>query len=217
MGEGRVVGAAAQQAWRQALTWLGGSTSAKQLYDQYLAQSPQDAEIQQLEREASVPVQNAEGGVEAQGYADLKRGNVAAAERQFASELRDHPDDAQALAGLGIVRMRQQRFGEARDLLGRAMRASPDNRKDWIAAYDSASYWATVNEAKALARSGNLGRAKALLTSLQGRSRSDNGGADLVLADVNMRLKDYSGAEQAYRRAVGASPRPAPAPHARGR
>src|SRR5258708_4115997 len=28
-----VVGASAQQAWRQSLTWLGGSPSAKQLYD----------------------------------------------------------------------------------------------------------------------------------------------------------------------------------------
>src|SRR5258707_7713227 len=35
---------------------------------------------------------------------------------------------------------------------------------------------------------------------------SENGGADLVLADVNMRLKDYSGAEQAYRRVLRSRP-----------
>ncbi|MBV8890237.1 MAG: BCSC C-terminal domain-containing protein [Alphaproteobacteria bacterium] len=41
------VGAQAAQSWRQALMWLGGGPRDRQLYDEYLAQYPQDMQIRQ--------------------------------------------------------------------------------------------------------------------------------------------------------------------------
>ncbi len=200
-----VVGAAALQSWRQSLTWQGGSPGAKQQYEQYIAQYPQDNEIAQLLKEAATPVASAGNEAQSQAYEDLKRGNLGGAERQFAAELKDNPNDPPALGGLGLVRLRQQRFVEARDLLARAMRGAPEQAGDWTAAHDSAAFWATVQEAKGIARS-NPARARQLLTGLLSRSRSDNWGVELVLGDIDLRLKDYTGAEQAYRRALRGRP-----------
>ena len=192
-----VVGASAVQAWKQALTWLGGSPAAKQALQQYLAQYPQDADVQQLLTD--IKNQPAIGGEQSQAYIDLKKGNLVAAERQFAADLRDHPDDAQALAGLGLVRLRQQRFGEARDLLARAIKAAPDQRKDLEPAYDSALFWGRVEEAKRAAAARNYAAARAILTPLLAHPRPDEWGAAMVLGDVETKSGQPAAAEMTYR------------------
>ncbi len=156
-----VVGAQAGRSWKQALMWLGARPEDRQLYSQYLAKYPQDAELRQHIAEVEKPGAAGPAGPGAIGYNDLNRGNLAAAERQFAKQLRQHPGDADALAGLGLVRLRQQRFGEARNLLGRAMHAAPSRRSRWAAAYATAEMWSEINEGKAAAAAGNYARAEA--------------------------------------------------------
>lgn len=197
-----VVGADAVKLWRQALLW-GAPTP---LYAQYLAQFPQDQEVRQ--RAADIAAQSGGAGASAQSqaYVDLQHGKLAAAEKQFAASLHSNPNDAQALGGLGLVRLRQQRFAQARDLLGRAMRADPADRKNWTAAYDSASFWASVEEAKALQSAGKLQQARALLNRLLAHPRGDSWGAEMVLANVESRLHDNTAAEQTYRRVLKARP-----------
>jgi tetratricopeptide (TPR) repeat protein len=200
-----IVGADAVKAWRQSLTWMNGSSAAKGAIQQYLAQYPQDSEIQQLLTDlAKQPA----GGSEAQSkaYADLQHGNLAAAERQFASDLRANPNDPQALAGLGLVRLRQNRFVEARDLLGRAIKAAPDQQKEIEPAYQSAVFWAQVQTAKGLAAQKNYAGAETILSRLLANPRSDNWGAELVLGDVEAKLGHQAAAEAAYRRALRARP-----------
>lgn len=114
-----VVGPQAVRAWKQALTWLGGSAQDRAVYAQYLAKFPNDAEVRQHMAEAE---KQGAPGVAAPGYADLNRGNLAAAERQFAADLRSNPNNPDALAGLGVVRLRQHRLEQARELLGHAIR-----------------------------------------------------------------------------------------------
>src|SRR5712691_4770721 len=114
-----LVGTQATQAWKQSLMWLGGGPADRALFNEYLAKFPSDAEIRQHLAEAGKL--GAAGGPGAPGYADLNRGNLAAAERQFEAALRGNPSDPTALAGLGIVRLRQHRLPQARELLGRAI------------------------------------------------------------------------------------------------
>ncbi|HYM72867.1 MAG TPA: tetratricopeptide repeat protein, partial [Stellaceae bacterium] len=203
----QMVAANAVKSWRQALTWLGGSPAAKAAYQKYLAQYPQDSDIQQLLADlAKQPAGGAMDEAQSKAYADLKRGNIAAAERQFAADLRAHPDDVQALAGLGLIRLRQQRFAEARALLGRAIKAAPDEQKDLAAAYESATFWAQVNDAKRMAAAGNYTGAQAFLTRLLSRPHRDNWGAEMVLGDVETKMGQNAAAEATYRRVLRARP-----------
>lgn len=204
-----IVGGQAVQAWRQALMWLGNGPRDRQLYQEYLAQYPQDTQVQQHMADAArgVATGGAPGDAQrAAGYADLQRGNTAAAERDFEADLRLHPGDPDALAGLGVIRLRQQRFGEARDLLGRAMRAAPGRQGQWAAAYESASFFSGLQAAKAARDAGNYQRARSLLTGLVGHGGANAWNAELVLADVDSKLNDHAGAEQAYRHVLAVQP-----------
>lgn len=200
-----VVGSQAARSWKQAVMWLGAGPEDRQLYSQYLAKFPQDAEVQAHLAEVGKPGAPGPGAASAAGYGDLNRGNLAAAERQFAADLRRRPGDPDALAGLGLVRLRQQRFGEARDLLGRAMRAAPRRRAQWATAYDSAVFWSGVNEAKAAIARGNYQRARQVLAGL-GQGRSDSWNAEVLRGDVEARLGNYPAAEQSYRRVLAVRP-----------
>lgn len=201
-----VVGADAVKAWRQALIW--GAT--REYYGQYLAQFPNDQEVRQRANDIanqSAGAQGQGGEAQSQAYIDLQHGKTAAAEKGFAADLKASPNDPQALGGLGLVKLRQERFAEARDLLGRAIKADPANEKQWAAAYDSASFWGTVQQAKSLAAAGRLQQAKALLTGLLSHRHANAAGADMVLAGIDDKLKDHAGAEAAYRRVLAAQPR----------
>jgi tetratricopeptide (TPR) repeat protein len=193
-----VVADKAKDSWKQALTWLGGSPEAKQALQQYLTQYPNDQDIQQLL--ADIKNQPAPtGAAQSQAYEDLKKGNVAAAERQFLADLKSDPNDPQALAGLGVVRLRQQRFAEARDLLGRALKAAPDQQKDIEPAYNSAVFWSRVDDAKRAAAGRNYAAARAILTPLLAHPHPDDWGALVVLADVESKSGQSAAAEATYR------------------
>ena len=208
-----VVGSQAKEAWAKSLMWLGNGPADRALYSQYIARYGEDELLRQHIAEAGRqgaatggPGVPGPGSATAAGYSDLNRGNLGAAERAFEATLRGRPGDANALAGLGLIRLREQRFGEARDLLGRAMRADPARRGQWAAAYDSATFWSSVNAAKAADAAGDPQRAQQILTSLVQEPRRDNWNADLVLGSVDAKLNDNPGAEAAYRRVLAVQP-----------
>ena len=200
LSKNAVIGNQALQAWKQALSWLGGSPNAKHALEQYLSLHPNDSDVQQLL--ADIKNQPAGGGEASQAYIDLKKGNTAAAERQFLADLKSNPNDGQALAGLGLVRLRQQRFAEARDLLSRALQAAPDQRKDIAPALDSATFWARVEEAKRAAAGRNYAAARAILAPLLAHPRADEAGALMVLADIETRSGQAAAAEATYRQVL---------------
>lgn len=197
-----VVGATAVQSWRQALTWLTGSPQQKAALQQYLAQFPQDQEMAQLLADLA----NQPAAAQSEAYQDLQKGNTLAAEKLFLADLKANPNDPQALAGLGLVRLKQQRFGEARDLLARAIKAAPDQKASFESAYDSAVFWSRVQEAKRLAAAKNYAGAKAILAPLLAHPRADQVGALMVLGDVQGNAGDYAGAEVTYRQVLRLRP-----------
>ncbi|HTW54677.1 MAG TPA: tetratricopeptide repeat protein [Stellaceae bacterium] len=198
-----IVGAQAVQAWKQTLSWLGGAPYARQAFQQYLAQYPNDTDVQQLL--ADLKNQPAgEGG--SQGYVDLKRGRLAEAEKEFRAELRANPNDAQALAGMGLLRQRQQRFGEARDYLERALKQAPEQRRSIGPALDSVIFWGRVDEAKRAAAAKNYAQARAILGPLLAHPRGDEWGALMVLGDIETKAGQAAAAEGTYREVLRLRP-----------
>ena len=91
------------------------------------------------------------------------------------------------------------------------MKADPAQQKQWAAAYDSASFWATVQQAKALQSAGRLAQARTLLTGLLAHPHANAVGAVMVLANIEARLKNNAAAERAYRQVLASQPRNADA------
>src|SRR6185437_823534 len=202
------VGPAAVRAWHQALLWLGGTHQDRALYRDYLARFPQDTEVRAHLEDVPPDTEVADKGpsIDYQAYIALQQGSLGGAEGQFAAALKLHPDDTDALAGLGMVRLRQGRFADARDLLGRAIKGAPARKPEWATAYDSATFWSGVQAAKALMAGGNYQRARTNLAALLTQKRADNWGAELLLAEAEAKLGNKSAAEQAYRRALAGKP-----------
>jgi tetratricopeptide (TPR) repeat protein len=207
-----VVGAAAMRSWRDALLWLDAKPDDRALYGQYLAENPKDFAVAKYFAEATTPAPVAPAdAARAAGFAGLERGDNAAAEHAFDEALREHPQDADALGGMGVIRLRQQHFGEARDLLKRAMQAAPASAEHWTEAYESASFWAAIDDAKSARDAADYRRARSILTALLSHPHNDNWNAEAILADVETKLGDLDAAEQAYRRVLAARPKDADA------
>jgi cellulose synthase operon protein C len=197
-----VVGAQAAAAWKQALQWMGTSSAERQLYNDYLTKYPQDAaEIKQHIAEAEKNGGLAVAGPGAIGYADLNRGNLAGAEREFEAELARDANDPAALAGLGILRLRQHRLPQAKELLNHAVTeyrrlvaSNPDNQaaqaglRGALAALHSAETAGAPASSAAAGPAVTPARARADALRAEGRNLEARG--------------DFAGAQSRYQEAI---------------
>ncbi len=112
---------AAQAALRQALGWDAqnpGSIPAirdylKQHQDSQLASELAATEARQAKAQSVVPQDPAEG----RAYAALRANKLDEAQSGFTEILARHPDNTQALAGMGFLRMKQGDFASATTFL----------------------------------------------------------------------------------------------------
>src|SRR5690606_12583578 len=195
------VGGPARSAWRQALLWLNATRADAALYDEFLKIQPNDREVAakraQLRDQATggAAQQDPNQRLLAEGFRALEGGDDAVAEARFAQVLRARPRDPEAMGGLGSVRLRQQRFAEASELLRPAAAA---NRK-WKQAADTAQYWVTLQDA----RNGGPDAVRKVSAAVQLVPREPAG--HVLLAQLQ-EGSDPAAAEAGYRKALELDP-----------
>ncbi|WP_250493215.1 cellulose synthase subunit BcsC-related outer membrane protein [Caballeronia sp. GAWG1-1] len=205
------VGAQAKKSWRQALLWLGARASDAPLFQAYLQGSPDDAAVkarfdsmvlqdkEARERAQAGAVVDARGRTVAEGFAAVDRGDLVAAQARFSSVLASDQNDADALGGLGVIALKQERFAEARSYLERASRAG--NPARWKDALTSATYWTYTSDAIGARSNGEIAKAKALFERAIATSPADVT-AQTLLGEMLLANGDPKGAEAAYRMAL---------------
>lgn len=155
-----VVGTTARQSWRQALIWLQGTPADAARYRNYLSVAGADADVSKHldDLSSSVRAQAAQAyGAKVRAlFEQVESGELAAAEAGFNELLSSNPRNADALGGLGIVRLREQRYAEARDYLDQAQTASPASARRWADALKSATFWLRVQTAEKARLEGNF-------------------------------------------------------------
>jgi Tfp pilus assembly protein PilF len=200
--------AAAAKAWRQALEWMPINASSIAVYESWLTDHPNDAGIagrlEQARNPQRTPVDEA-GLKRTAGFAALNAGHIQEAETAFQTLLAQTPEDADALGGLGLVRMRQGNAVEARSLLSRAISVDPVHKARWETALQGASVGEDYAAARTMIQRGQLDAAERQLRAIIA-SGGEVGGAQLMLADVMSRRGDLSGAEAQYRKALARQP-----------
>lgn len=159
------VGAEAAKSWREAILWLGPPNKKQEVYYQaFLTQYPSDAEVkaqlvegQKRSAAASAPApvdpivrrtQNALRDIE---------NNPNQAEKELMAILRQRPNDANALGGLGVIRLRQGRSKEAKELL---QQAKNRGAKGWDQALRQASQQELLQNAQQMQMQGNIQQAE---------------------------------------------------------
>lgn len=204
------VGKAATESWRKALAWTGNRSADIPLYQEFLRANPGDtavqtrlAQAQNLQKQSQVasrPVATDPLRLRTTaGFQALEDGELDAAEAAFLQVLETRPSDGDALGGLGILRLRQERFADARGLLERASRAGSAAR--WKQALDSATYWSLVEQATSERERGDTAAARRTLEQAV-RLNPAEVTAETDLADLLVEAGQYDAAEAAYRRVL---------------
>jgi tetratricopeptide (TPR) repeat protein len=226
------IAAPAEQAWAQALVWLGAKPGDEHLYQSYLAnhQNAQvSAKLETLRKgqqvAAAAPAQSGYPGRTEQpkaltaeqirgqqvqaAYEKLNDNQLAEAGSMFEQILSSSPDSDDAMGGLGIVRLRQERYGEAHQYLQQASSMAPKRAARWKEALSSARFWEQVRAAQAARTAGDLSGAESMLRqaiatdpAIAAKETSVKGS----LADILAEGGDVEGSEKLYREILASKP-----------
>lgn len=199
----------AAEAWKQALAFLPDTPQSVPAYKAYLAKYPDDFTVQSLVTAANTatPVSpaDAEGNDRAKGFDALKANDLSKAAKLFQAALAINPKDADALGGMGLVRLRQGQTGQARRLLQQAIDADPATARQWQAALAGASRGADYAAAKALMDTGHYAAAAARLHAIIAAGGNDTGAYEM-LADSETRQGNLDQAADAWRTVLKREP-----------
>ena len=196
----QAISASAISLWRQALRWLPNDASSIPAYQTWVARYPDDTSAVQRLAALRSPVESTAVGANDRGggFAALNNGRLAEAQTAFEAALQRKSDDADALGGLGLVRLRQGRGSEAQELLARAIALDPDHRSRWEAALRGAQAGVDYARARAQVDRGQLDAAEQTLrTIISGGGETT--GALAMLASVQARRGELADAEASYR------------------
>jgi len=153
----------------------------------------------------ATPVDRA-GPLRVSGFVALEKGQLDAAGRDFEAALKIRPGDQDALGGLGVVRLRQERFAEAEPLLVKASAGSSQARARWSEALASARFYGGLRAAQAALAAGDATKAEQLVAPLASGSGRDVALAQQLLGDALARQGRLAEAEAAYRQAARSAP-----------
>ncbi|MFZ6861513.1 cellulose synthase subunit BcsC-related outer membrane protein [Undibacterium sp. Ji67W] len=206
----------ANEAWRQALSWMGVAQSDSRYYRAYLEKHPDDKLIQtklanigkvpkteEVESRRAPPkprVDTAFVKGQSAGFAALDDNDVPTAEKEFTTLIKTHPKDAVGYGGMGWVKVRLREFVESRKYFEKAVKlSSSSSRGNWKKAYDEVNYWAILEEASSAFEDGDSAKGIALLRKAIALKSNEPEGI-LQLADALKADNDMAGAEENYKR-----------------
>ncbi|MBC3884437.1 cellulose biosynthesis protein BcsC [Undibacterium griseum] len=210
----------ANDGWRQALSWMGAQPANIRYFQRYLEKHPDDKTIQDkltsLNRPVNQDVKEERKTVakprpenplikgQTAGFKALDGNDVPAAEKEFQALIKSHPKDPVGYGGMGLVKMRQEEFVEARKLLQKAMDLSPAKGKaNWKQAFEGAHYWALIEEARTAFEDADSPKGIGLLRQAIALNDKEPSGI-LQLAEALQADNDMAGAEENYKKVFNA-------------
>ena len=144
-------GSPALDAWQRALMWLEASRNDTSLFQAYLNVEPNNAAIRtrldSLNQASAPQPPDARSIAVRDAFNALNGGDVPLAEKRFESLLQSSPKNPDALGGLGLVRLKQERFADAENLLTSA--SSISGNMNWIEALNTSRFWLAMYEGQA--------------------------------------------------------------------
>ncbi len=220
----------ADRAWRQALSWLPATQASAAKYTEYLAHNPDDTEVQHWRTVAL----NDTGTLRGAGFDDLTNNRLAQAEAEFTKALAVDANDSDSLIGLALVRFKQNRQNDGRDLIRKAVEIDPSKATQYQSMLDTSAASRTAaggngggNNGRngggvdygalsarkirgdyarvaALTQRGDYAAAETLLRQLMGKR--PNAGNYLQMGDIQRRAGQFGEAEASFRIVLRSQP-----------
>ncbi|OXJ16409.1 cellulose synthase subunit BcsC-related outer membrane protein [Burkholderia sp. HI2500] len=200
----------AMALWRRVLQSAGSDPAYLDALHAYLVLVPDDTEfvdrVAELDRQRDAQRQlerNPDYIARQRGLQALARGDLAGADPLLTRAARARADDADAVGGLGLLRLREGRHDEARTLFARAATLSTDQRGKWQGLARTAQFWGLLAQGRAAAAAGrpqDEERAARAALAMQ----PDSPDAKLQLADALLAQRDWARAEPLLRELLAA-------------
>lgn len=203
------VGQTSFEAMRQAMLWLTVGPQDKPFFESYLKRFPGDTVVRDRLVDSQRPVaQNPIGAAINEAYRLSDQGLNDQAIARFEGVLQSDPTNADAVAGVGIVRLRQERFADARDQLDKAIKMAPSRAAEWAPALESANFWLSYREAVSFRDRGDFAQAEKIVRPLadQTGTAKERGIAQSLMGDLLRRQGKQREAEGYYRDALNRDP-----------
>ncbi len=154
---------ATRLAWRQVLVWEKGNPAYEASVEQYLkrySDTSLQSELGPVQPHRSA-ADIAKGNDEQAAYKALQQGNLPEAESMFEKLRVVYPSDPQPFLGLAFVRMKQERFAEAVDLLEAANARGAQKDKNIQQTLETARFWKQMQAGNTLLQEDRLEEASA--------------------------------------------------------
>ncbi|MFJ4293786.1 cellulose synthase subunit BcsC-related outer membrane protein [Cupriavidus sp. NPDC089707] len=195
----------ALEMWRRTLYNVSDDPAYYKWYEAYLQEVPDDDAARQTlaelgkrttarQREQASPAYQARR----EGEKQLARGNVREAETALEIANRKRRNEGETLGNLGLVRLRQGRHDEARELFTRAAQLDTGNRSKWRSLQGTATFWGTLARAREANAQGKPVQAEALARQAL-QQQPDNANARAILADALIAQDQPAEAERLLR------------------
>ena len=200
----------ATDAWRKALIWLDAVKNDIPLFQAYLSVQSSDAAIRNrldaLNRLGRVEPAKVDPAVLTlrDGFTALNSGDLEQASERFEKLLAENANNTDALGGLGVIRLKQERFAEAEKLLAQATRGG-QNLAKWATALNSARFWQELDRANASRRAGQNEVAATQFSRAQTLDPSQTLPM-LGLADILAEQGKFAQAERSYQLVLAKEP-----------
>ncbi len=190
-------------AWKDALLWLHARRSDAPLYQHFLTRYPQSRfpQIRHRYAQLTIPIDETPEGA----FALLEKGDLKHAARGFAAMLKKQPKRADALEGLGLVRLRQHRYREAERLLEQAIHADKRKEQSLRPAIDDARFWRRYHWANHLFDIGESKRARQIVENLL-KERPEQMEVLLFRAQLASWNRDFGDAADYFERVLQKDP-----------
>ncbi|MCA3209222.1 cellulose synthase subunit BcsC-related outer membrane protein [Cupriavidus sp.] len=159
--------ATALDIWRRTLYRVNEDPAYYVWFERYLKEAPDDKAAQDTlaalgKKVAAQKQLEADPAYRARqrGLAQLERGQLKDADIALQQAYQKRRNDAEVVGGLGLVRLREGRHDEARELFTRANQIDPGNK--WRSLIATATFWGTVAKAREANRQGKPADAEQL-------------------------------------------------------
>lgn len=200
----------AMSLWRRVLQAAGSDPAYLDALHAYLALVPDDTEFRgraaelDSQRDAQRRLERDPDYIAQQrGLQALARGDLAAADPLLARAARARADDADAVGGLGLLRLREGRHDEARALFARAATLATDQRGKWQSLARTAQFWGLLAQGRAAAAAGRPQDAERMARAALAM-QPNSPDAKLQLTDALLAQRDWARAEPLLRELLAA-------------
>ncbi|WP_455285925.1 cellulose synthase subunit BcsC-related outer membrane protein [Cupriavidus necator] len=193
------------EMWRRTLYSVSEDPAYAKWYELYLKEVPDDDAARQAlaelgQRAAARQREQANPAWQArrEGEKQLSRGNVREAETALEIANRKRRNEGETLGNLGLVRLRQGRHDEARELFARAEQLDGGNRDKWHSLQGTTTFWGTLARARNANAQGKPAQAEVLARQAL-TQQPNNANARGILAEALIAQEQRAEAERLLR------------------